>query len=172
MESEKEENLPLPAVKGIISSNFSLLLRYMKLVSEELGKEKALELLGDLSSQSRVEWYRQNKDEFEDLPENAIGAKKVLKSFMEFVTPGWEEDEFKILEESPEKVRFRFSGFCAWLEACKNTELDTEEVCPYASQQASNELFEEIDPDLKLEIEKMRPEKEHCEEIIRMENRN
>lgn len=149
--------------------DFAFLLQYVKRVEKEIGSEKALEILGQVSAENRVNWFNWYKSTSKEIPPNAIGANNTLRDFMKMVTPGWETETFKIIEEKPNKVIFRYTGFCTWLEACKSAELQTTKVCPYVSECASNAMFKEINPNLKIKINKFRPTDSYCEEEIWMD---
>jgi hypothetical protein len=149
--------------------DFSFLLQYIKMVEKEIGMEKALEILGQISAENRVNWFDWYKSTTKRISPDAIGANKVLRDFMKMVTPGWDPKTFKIIVEKPNKVIFRYTGFCTWLEACKNVALQTSKVCPYVSEHASNAMFKKINPKLKIKINKFRPIDSYCEEEIRID---
>lgn len=161
-----DTKIPAYDVQQSISFDFALILQYVKEIAEELGIKKALEHLANVQASNRAGWFKTSREAIGNLSQDAIGANKVLKTFMKQVTPGWEADSYTEVVHIPEQVVFRYTGYCPWLEACKMVGLQTKLVCPYVSQRASQASFDLLDERIHIEITKFRPDSDYCEEVI------
>jgi len=161
-------------IRTATTFDFVTMLKYAIEVGKIIGKEKAMKLLGNVFAENRVRWFIQNKDKLSSkLSYNQLSdlekAYETLREFLKMVTPGWKDEYMTIISKDSSKIIIKFTIWCPFLEAAKILGIDTKDICPFISEQASTALFKEINKNLRMKITKMRPKHDYCEEIIMFE---
>jgi tRNA(adenine34) deaminase len=80
-----------------------------------------------------------------------------------------QEDQAPVIRCTDREIVFRSMNSCPTLEACKILGLDTRKVCKLYNEGATDALVKLVDSGLEFSrnYERLRPEYEYCEEIIR-----
>lgn len=137
----------------------------IKYISKNLGEGKAWKILEDTLSEKRLEWYEKNKDRLDLKGTDVEKAYQLL-----LIKLGIALDEIEIVEKTEKKIVFRSTNFCPVIEACKNLELDTREICKKVYEKPVQVLISMVNPKLKFKrnYKKIRPYIDYCEEIIEL----
>ena len=144
------------------------LLTYVKEVMNEIGEEKALEILSNTQIQELKKWFAENvaKRDLNEPP--LLAAYRMLFEDM----LGCSISEIDIVEQSEERIVHHYKLPCPILDACLKLDLDTRKICKALFHEALNELMQLVDPRLRFDrdYEKLRPYVPYCLEKFWLES--
>jgi tRNA(Arg) A34 adenosine deaminase TadA len=85
---------------------------------------------------------------------------------------GISSEQAPIVEKQKNKLVIHSKNFCPTLEACKILGLDTRDVCEKLSEEATQTLLQQLNPNIRFErnYDRLRPNKSYCEEMILLVN--
>ncbi len=155
-------------VKGLMSAECSIL--YDRRVRAEIGKlrgasDNQLLIFNRDSTEKRRRWF-----EGEHLGIEEVAGNPLLKAYQVLLRRlGIKEGEAPIIRRNEKAIVFRSMNLCPTLEACKVLDLEPRRICKVYNEGATDALVKLVDPRLEFvrNYERMRPEYEYCEEIIR-----
>ena len=163
--------VPLEALvnRALIVRKTVLLLAYVMEIGNQIGREEALNILASVDEKFSQRWAQENISKLNIKGDDAKAGWALDQAYWRAMTPGpWRPEEHIVVEDRPERVVVRHTGWCPMLEACKMLNLSTREVCPIFPARNANAILRTLNPRLSLRIGKMRPEASYCEEIIEL----
>jgi tRNA(adenine34) deaminase len=158
----------IQVVKGLMSAECAIL--YDRSVIAEIRKlrgasDDQLLIYNKDSTERRQRWFQE-----EYLDTEGVGDNPLLKAYRVLLKKlGIKEDEAPIIRKDDKKIVFRSMNFCPTLEACKVLGLEPRKICKLYNEGSTDALAKLVNPRLEFSrnYERMRPEYEYCEEIIR-----
>ncbi|MFQ6075188.1 MAG: hypothetical protein ACE5Z5_03480 [Candidatus Bathyarchaeia archaeon] len=162
MRKPSKEDLDPPLIEAHVR-----LFEYVMAVGDEIGEERAWEILEGLVTKKRLRWLDENRDILRPT------GSEVERAYDAFLIKylGLNREEVPIVERSETRIVYRSYNYCPTLEACKRLGLDTREVCRRAYEKPVEAFLKAIDPRLRFgrNYERIRPYAEFCEEVIWLE---
>lgn len=163
----KRADTDIKIYKGIQKHKCAIL--YNKAVRNEIEKlrdadDETLESLNVSTAESRIQWFKNNYDNFDFINEDILtSAYKLLVARFNIET-----DEAPISKRTDKKITFKSMNFCPTLEACKILGLDTRYICKKLNEKATDALVKQIDKRLTFtrNYDCIRPHSDYCEETI------
>jgi hypothetical protein len=120
----------------------------------ELDKEREEEIwrkLGKLQWREGRNWIRDNLHRLGVKGDDAVTGAEIVRVGLQTVAPGlYSKKEYKIKEESPEKVVVEVSGWCPILEACKKMRINPEKPIEYIVRQKIIGMLQTVNPKLDM----------------------
>jgi hypothetical protein len=165
---EMSKRISIEQLKETSIDAFSNTLAYALAVGDEMGKKKALRILGKLIGESKIRWSKEHS-RHKGRGDDAVAAFTIEQRYIRANSlPGtYRPDDIQVVQKSSKRVVARHRGFCITLEACKRLRLKTADVCPIISQTSWQTTYKKlVNPKLIMKITKLRPETEYCEETI------
>ncbi|MEW6034870.1 MAG: hypothetical protein AB1603_08480, partial [Chloroflexota bacterium] len=139
---------------------------YANEVARRVGWEEAMRILAKLHA-DMAPAVKEQLPKLGITGNDARAGAKLIEAVFTHHTPGlldlmtrrWAED-------TPQRVVFHHSGYCASMEACKAIGRTPREFCTIPHEEGLTPLVQAINPALRVRLGKMRPESEYCEVII------
>lgn len=132
-----------------------------------LRKRLDLTKLADLITKRRLDWFKKNKrvvlKKYKDLPVEEKAYRIIYFDHMK-INP----EHSKMVRVNQKKIKIESHNFCPYLEACKETGLDTRHICKEIGEPSIQVFCKAIDKKLKFSrnYKKIRPQHLFCEEFI------
>ena len=103
---------------------------------------------------------------------NSVDEASIVKKAFLLLMKKLEVDlsEVPIIYEDDNRITFRSYNWCPVLEACKDLDLDTREICRKGWEDSVNAFVKKIHPKLRFsrDYNKLRPHGDFCEETIEL----
>ena len=144
-------------------------------MSEEGFRERTARRIGELNAGSfheleaqtaekRVAWFRQRHDA------TRAGSATPRDAYRLFIIEylGLSADEAEVIHEGGDRIEWLSVNPCPTLEACRETGLDTRDVCRAVHERSTQALISRLDPQLRFirDYDEIRPHRDHCREMI------
>jgi tRNA(adenine34) deaminase len=166
-----KKEITIKELQKVETDGFIRLFKYMEEVGKLIGRDKALQILEDVTARKRLEWLSKNKNRLN--LEGNILEKAYNVFYQEYL--GLTPDDLEIVEKSERRLVIRSRNYCPVLEACKALGLerfDTREICKKVYERPVQIFLEQISPRIRFSrnYDRIRPYAEYCEEIMELED--
>jgi hypothetical protein len=134
-------------------------------VADDIGLDRALAYLGQCVIEKRLAWLDENLELLGQTQDPVLnGYHLFYESYLGLSTP----KDGEIVEHTGKKMVTRWWNRCSTLEACRELNLDTREICKKAYHRPVQVFLSRVHPKLKFErnYQALRPHAAYCEEII------
>lgn len=134
-------------------------------VADDLGLDRALAYLEQCVTEKRLAWLDENLDRMVQTEDPLLnGYRLFYESYLGLSTPR----DGEIVEHTRKKMVTRWWNRCSTLEACRELNLDTREICKKAYHSPVQAFLSRVNPKLRFErnYQALRPHSAYCEEII------
>lgn len=147
-------------------ANELMLLAYARAVGERIGWEEALKILREVMGGLRTMWVTGNLPTLGITGNDARAGAALIRAAIPMFIPWAKPEELKVVEDTPERAISQSRFWCPTLEACKMLNLSTRDVC---ANMGGDAMLKALNPKLSVQLGKLRPEADYCEEIIVLE---
>ncbi|MFH1508866.1 MAG: hypothetical protein ABIE68_01760 [bacterium] len=131
-------------------------------------KRESYEKINSEQIKKRTKWINENKHLL-----NEIEGSDLRKAYEVFLINylGIDPKEVPIVFEDDKKIVWRSYNWCPVLDACKDLNCDTKEVCKKGWEESVDAFVKIINPKLKFirNYNKIRPHADYCEEMFVLE---
>ncbi len=157
----------VPGVHKAKVEGYKFLFKYIQEVSNDIGEEKALDILSDIQTQADIKWFEDNAPHL-DLtgPPLEAAYRMMFEDLLEVNLA-----DIDIVEQSENRIVHHYDLPCSILDACVELGLDTRKYCKALHQKAANLQMQLVDPRLRFDRDytKIRPYVDTCVEMFWVE---
>ncbi len=133
----------------------------------EAKKSNNFSKINESMCQKRLKWLDEKMDSI-----NETSLLKKVYTLLLIKKMEIDPSEVPIIYEDDKRITWRSYNWCPVLEACKELNLDTREICRKGWEESVNKFIKKINPKLRFsrKYETLRPHGKFCEETIELVN--
>ena len=166
-----EPSLTMVAFRSRLVAWVRRLIRYVMKVGEVIGTDRAFELLSELMTAEGEVWTQRELKKLGITGIDALSGWELFRNFKQmFGLEVLKPEEHIVVERGPNRVVINCTAWCPILEACRELNIPTRQVCENLMLSYERGVLKALNPKLKLSVGKIRPEDKYCEYVIEVES--